>query len=190
MLILAHTGITLGAATVVAGVVKHRRSSKGGLTSWFTALAGYLDIRVLIIGSMLPDIIDKPLGLYFFAGSLGSGRIYTHTLLFLILIILAGLLLYRLKHTTWMLVLAAGTLAHLLLDEMWKFPKTLLWPVMGLEFEKSDVAGWFDNIWNALSTKPDVYVPEAIGFVILVWFGLTLIFRKKIGDFIMRGRVQ
>lgn len=66
MLVLAHAGITLGTATLLAGVVKYRHEPKRSRISWFTSLSKYIDIRILIIGSLLPDIIDKPVGQYFF----------------------------------------------------------------------------------------------------------------------------
>ena len=189
MLIFAHAGLTLGAAVVVAGSVKNHTSPSGGSRFWLTALSGYLDIRLLLIGSLLPDIIDKPLGLLFLRDSLSSGRIYTHTLLFFILISLAGLLLYKLRRSTWMLVLSAGTLTHLIMDQMWITPKTLLWPFLGLEFDRVEVTAWISNILEGLRTYPQVYIPEFIGFIILVWFGLVLIFRKRIFDFIRHGKV-
>ncbi len=39
----------------------------------------------MLIGSMLPDIIDKPLGGLICKETLGNGRTYAHTLLFLLL---------------------------------------------------------------------------------------------------------
>lgn len=188
MLIFAHTGITLGASAIIACGVKNRRLPLCNPTSWFIALSGYLDIRLLLIGSMLPDILDKPLGLLFLRDTLSSGRIYAHTLLFFVLITIAGLLLYRLRHSTWMLVLAAGTLAHLILDQMWTTPKTLFWPFLGMEFDRIVVAEWMKNILETLRTHPEVYIPEAIGFIILVWFGLSLIFKKQVFNFIRYGR--
>lgn len=188
MLIFAHTGITLGASAIVAFSLKDQRLPLRNRTSWFAALSGYLDIRLLLIGSMLPDIIDKPLGLLFLRDTLSSGRIYSHTLLFFVLITVAGLLLYRLRHSTWMLVLATGTLTHLVLDQIWTTPKTLFWPFLGTEFDRIVVTGWISNILDALRTHPEVYIPEAIGFIILVWFGLSLIFRKQAFTFIRYGR--
>jgi len=190
MLIFAHTGLTLGASVLVAGAVKYRLLPLRNQTSWFTALSGYLDIRLLLIGSMLPDIIDKPLGLLFLRDSLSSGRIYAHTLLFFVLIIAVGLLLYWLRRSIWMLILATGTLTHLLLDEMWTAPKTLFWPLLGLEFERIKVASWLSNILEALRTYPEVYIPEFFGFIILIWFGLLLIFRKQVLDFIKHGKLR
>jgi inner membrane protein len=190
MLILAHTGITLGAAAVIASTAKNRRLIPKSWLSPFSALSGYLDIRLLLVGSVLPDIIDKPVGLYFFRESLGSGRIYAHTLLFLVLITIAGILLYRLRHQVWMLTLAVGTLMHLILDQMWSAPNTLFWPLLGFEFDKTDVTGWLSGILDKLQTNPEVYIPEIIGFMILLLFGLMLIFRKQMPEFIKNGRIQ
>jgi inner membrane protein len=50
MLLFAHTGITLGTAKVMARAAGWRE--KG--------LPALLDYRLVLIGSMLPDLIDKP----------------------------------------------------------------------------------------------------------------------------------
>ena len=61
-----------------------------GKPAWFDALARRVDIRLLAIGSLLPDIIDKPVGQVFFRGTFSDGRIFSHTLLFLALVSLGG----------------------------------------------------------------------------------------------------
>jgi GTP-binding protein len=75
MLLFAHTGITLGTAKVMARAAGWRE--KG--------LPAQLDYRLVLIGSMLPDLIDKPLGGVILP--LGNGRIYSHTLLFLLAVL-------------------------------------------------------------------------------------------------------
>ncbi len=94
MLVLAHAGITLGTVTLQAGVVKYRHEPKRSRISWFASLSKYIDIRILIIGSLLPDIIDKLVGQYFFQETFSYGRIYAHTLLFLVIITAVGFYLY------------------------------------------------------------------------------------------------
>ena len=66
MLLFGHAGITLGAAAIVAHAVSRTKIDPAPKTSWFVALSRFVDIRLLVIGSMLPDIIDKPIGQYFF----------------------------------------------------------------------------------------------------------------------------
>ncbi len=136
MLVFGHTGITLGATILLAGALKstvspHVRGNKltgqefpvtndspRNKLSWFIFLRQYIDIRLLLIGSLLPDIIDKPLGQFFFRETFSSGRIFAHTLLFFVLITLAGYYLYHKRNKTWLLALSFGTFTHLILDQM------------------------------------------------------------------------
>jgi len=169
--------------------VKRGRSSQVGKWAWFTSLANRVDIRILFIGSLLPDIIDKPVGRYIFSDIYGHGRIFAHTLLFFIVITVAGLLLYKYRRRIWLLTLASGTFMHLILDEIWYNPRTLFWPFLGFTFERSDLTDWLLNILHSLISDPAVYVSEAAGLAVLLWFGLALVRRKKLGVFIRYGQV-
>ena len=93
------------------------------------------------------------------------------------------------KHKNWLLALAIGSLAHLVLDRMWREPSTLFWPILGLTFEAKDLEYWTSNILKALTSIPEVYIPEAIGFLVIVWFGMTIIFRKTIISFLKSGSI-
>jgi inner membrane protein len=190
MLLLGHTGITLGAATLLAGAVKSHHSTQIRQVSWFTSLASYLDIRLLLIGSLLPDIIDKPVGQFFFRETFSNGRIFSHTLLFLIVITAIGFYLYKSRQKVWLLTLASGTFLHLILDQMWRAPTTLFWPVLGFTFPRGELTYWMSNIFQALVSNPEVYVPEAAGMAVLLWFGLALLIRRKVGVFLKYGRVN
>ena len=202
MLILAHTGITLGSAVLLEGTLgknrtfhsragaAHDRDQQFSITgSWLSSLAGYVDIRLLLIGSMLPDIIDKPIGQLIFLNTFNSGRIFGHTLLFLILMTVSGLYLYWRRRKTWMLVLCYGTLTHLVLDAMWMAPETILWPLYGFSFEKLDLTYWINDMLSALYTNPLIGLPELVGLVIVAWFLWHLIRKGKVLAFIKRGQV-
>ena len=54
-----------------------------------------IDYRLVAAGAILPDLIDKPLGIYLLRRQLGSGRIYGHTLLFGLVLVAGGSLLDR-----------------------------------------------------------------------------------------------
>lgn len=213
MLAFGHTGITLGAAAVLAGIVNSGRLPEAAenqatdspprssrpipalnnfprdKVSWFTSLGSYIDIRLLLIGSLLPDIIDKPIGQFFFKETFSNGRIFCHTLLFLIIIILTGLYLYRRRSKTWLLVLSFGTFTHLVCDLMWRSPRTLLWPIYGLAFERLDLIDWMPRMLHMLVTDPKVYVPELVGVVILIWFAVGLVRGRKAFAFVKYGQV-
>jgi inner membrane protein len=186
MLLFGHVGITLGAATLVNGAINNRHSK----TSWFASLSRYIDIRFLLVGSLLPDIIDKPVGQYILRDTFSNGRIFSHSLLFLVLISAAGFYLYKRHRQVWMLPLAIGTFTHLVFDEMWNAPATLFWPLLGFTFEKIELTDWLSNIFRELFSNPRVYIPEIVGLAILLWFGLVLVRRKKVGVFIKYGKVS
>ena len=165
MLIFGHPGITLGVAALLSGALGSRHFSQdkggqaagscqrspaapasdcspGGKASWLTYLGGYLDIRLLLVGSLLPDIIDKPVGHFFFKEIFSHGRIFSHTLLFLVLVALVGLYLYLRHNKGWCLVLSFGTFSHLILDQMWRAPQTLFWPLYGFAFDRIELTDW------------------------------------------------
>ncbi len=199
MIVFGHAGITLGAAVLLTGALRSRCSSQAVPTSncspsdkasWLTSLGSHIDIRLLLVGSLLPDITDKPVGQVFFRETFNNGRIFSHTLLFLILITLAGLYLYRRRAKLWLLTLSFGIFTHLILDEMWLAPRTLFWPFLGFAFERADLTDWMLNMLYALLTQPEAYVPELVGAAILLWFGLILVRRKKLFAFIRYGQVR
>jgi len=214
MLVFGHTGITLGAAILLTGMrgsihfkktaesevaqlspstLKNIKAPTGLLShrlAWLGSLGRRVDIRVLLIGSLLPDIIDKPIGQVFFRETLSNGRIFSHTLLFLMLIAIAGIYFYRRNGRTWLLVLSFGTFMHLILDQMWRTPRTLLWPLFGFAFERADITNWIFNKWHALFTNPAVYVPELVGILILISFVCVLLTMKKMYVFMRYGQIH
>jgi hypothetical protein len=72
---------------------------------------------------------------------------------------------------------------------MWLAPKTLLWPVFGFAFHRTDLTDWLPNILLALLRDPVVYIPELVGAAILAWFSIKLVRKRKIRNFLRNGRV-
>jgi len=121
-----------------------------------------MDLRLLLLGAVLPDLIDTPAGLAAFS-ALESVRLIGHSLLF------AGAVMGFVMLTTrrgrprkkWM-PLAIGVLVHLFLDAMWADPETLWWPIFGWDFSTSgfsDVAAYLP----AVLSSPVMWVGEATG---------------------------
>jgi inner membrane protein len=212
MLVFGHTGITLAAAVLLNAALPKGQSSatkpeqreeqpqaspevpasqnhSSGVVSWVTSLADRIDIRLLLIGSLLPDIIDKPIGVFFFRGTFSNGRIFCHTLLFLIVITVGGLCLYWSRKKTWLLVLSFGTFTHFILDRMWLTPQTLFWPLYGFSFERYDVTSWIQDMFHTLLTHPIVSIPELVGLAIIVWFVWLLVRRGNFYAFLRKGQV-
>ncbi len=180
MQLLAHMGITLAAARGLEKVIYSRGINK---------ISDFIDYRLVILGSLLPDIIDKPLGGIIFREALGNSRVYSHTLLFLLLFSGMGMFLWFAYRKSWLLVLAGGVFFHHVLDLMWLWPQTFLWPLYGWGFAKGNPDGWFWQWIKSLFTKPDIFIPELIGVVILALFVFELVHHKKLREFITTGRL-
>jgi hypothetical protein len=215
MFILGHIGITVGVGLIVDFGLRKKYGSAIAGTSTVTGKANttkksatanphlsnlaksavfmrHMDYRLLLLGSMLPDLIDKPLGHIFFADFFNNqGRLFAHSLLFLIIIISLGLGLYRRWGQQWLLILSFGTAVHLLLDEMWRAPGTVLWPFLGWGFEKEYAGGnWWTDIWNSFTeASPYVIATETIGVALLIVFLIVLVRRKSLYGFIRYGRL-
>jgi len=206
-LLLAHTGITVGITWLAQKSTPwvRYRVAKPALSRQKASVqadpvrsnpsqgdraAPALDYRLLLVGSMLPDIIDKPLGIWLLRETLGSGRIFAHTLLFAAVLAGVGLYLYMTRRRLGVLCLALGTLAHLILDQMWLNPRTLLWPLYGLAFDKGTTEHWLPGILTLLVTKPSVYLPEIIGALLLGAFFWDIIRHGKLASFLRSGRVD
>jgi hypothetical protein len=97
-------------------------------------LVSRVDYRLVLLGSLLPDIIDKPVGLLILGNFFKNGRIFCHTLLFSLLILVAGSYGYGWHRSTSLLWVGFGSLTHLVLDEMWRSPRTLALAPLWLGF--------------------------------------------------------
>jgi inner membrane protein len=210
MLLFAHTGLTLGITILAVNAIKLFQDNKShnnndqvsnhlsqiDQNTWqdklksLTSLENQVDMRLLLIGSLLPDIIDKPLGNFVLSGTLNNGRIYSHTLVFLVLLSLLGLFLYRRKQSTGLFILSFGTFIHLILDGIWYNYETLLWPLFGFSFEPAVGENFFASLVHILSTNSLVYVPEIIGLLLIVWFAYQVIRRHQVIAFFQTGRVK
>ncbi len=151
---------------------------------------GSIDYRVILLGSLLPDIIDKPV--WFFVTGLTSdaalsGRAYAHTLLFNLALFIGGLVLIR-YGKSWLFIISLSSFIHLILDQIWSNPVVLLWPLLG-PLPKKETVGWVPNIFQALFLYPDVYVPEIIGLIIVLLFVYRLVLRKSVISFIKGGAI-
>ncbi|UCC16089.1 MAG: metal-dependent hydrolase [Dehalococcoidales bacterium] len=146
--------------------------------------SGNLDYRMIIIGSVLPDVIDKPLFIVFGDSGLFTGRSHAHTILFALVLLFGGIFTRK----SWLLTLAGANLSHLVLDFMWGNPKTFFWPFLG-GFELYDAEGWFSDIWHNLTRLPEIYIPEIIGLVVTGYLAYKILKVRGIGRFIRQGVV-
>jgi hypothetical protein len=139
---LGHLGLAAGAALLLA-----RREDA-------------VDLRFVLFGALLPDLVDKPLG-----ALLGlESRLWAHTALFALALAAATLLAVgRHRALPW---LAFGGGVHLVLDRMWEMPNVLAWPAFGVAFPPG-VLDVFELL-RILVAEPYVYGGEVVGGLVLV----------------------
>ena len=133
-----------------------------------------IDYRLVILGSLLPDIIDKPLEFW-----LLHSRSFGHTLLFANLLILLGVTAMGSTRLRASLVLSISSAGHLLLDTMWEIPETILWPLYGLSFggaEFDDSPPWLRSLQVGMGRV----ALEVLGALVLVTFVVWLYRRRTI----------
>jgi len=170
MLLFGHIGITLGIFFVF---------------SYFAPrLKTIIDPRYLAVGALLPDLIDKPLGMIVFASTISNGRMISHTLVFSFTLFLIGLYLYDKRSDIGIITLASGSFFHLMEDQMWNTPKTLFWPLLGWSFPKDQIADGLAFLLMLLKESfilkfsqgfilEPTFIPEIIGMIVIVILALN-----------------
>ena len=187
MFVFGHVGLTWGGALLLARLARRPKPFAEPVATRRPSGAG-IDFRLVILGSMLPDIIDKPLGVFVLSDEVSTGRAFAHSLAFVSAIALAALL----RPGTARRLLAPvilGAAAHLVFDRMWMQPKTLLWPLLGWRLERVDVSDWVERMLEQLFSDPYTYVSEAAGAMLVVFLLAFLIRRGGLRDFILDGRM-
>jgi inner membrane protein len=212
MLLFGHVGITLLAGVVLdrfimgnhplsrkskfqisSQIVSTQDSSLENSPASISSPKRHLDYRFLLIGSILPDLLDKPIGGILFYETFQNGRIFAHTLCFVICLVLLGVVVYTRWKKPWFLILSFASVIHLILDRMWLDYHTLLWPLFGWHFpmvNSPDFFLWLREISNTLTAKPSVYIPELTGLAVLVLVILILVWTRKVYAFITKGLIE
>lgn len=127
-----------------------------------------MDLRMLVLGALLPDLVDTPIGLLFY-GRLQSVRLATHGLLFAAVVMVAVVMSTRRgrPRKTWM-PLAIGLLLHAVLDAMWLDPETLWWPLLGWGFSPAGPET-IGSYVGAVLGDWKMWLGEGVGLVYLAY---------------------
>ncbi|MFX1311970.1 MAG: metal-dependent hydrolase [Promethearchaeota archaeon] len=133
----------------------------------------------LIIGSLIPDIIDKTLMFL----SISSGRGYSHTLLFSVV---SSLFVYLITKRSKAISISyfIGTLLHLMLD----LPDVpLLFPFISYDliYKENPFGYWL----NKLLHDPSTYITEIAGLIILIFIFVShkLYSFKNFKEFLLKN---
>jgi len=172
MLIFGHIGLT------IAIIYTFQRTKFPGLV---------LDYRPVILGSLLPDIIDKPIGYILFQRYYENGWIYGHTLLFSLLLLILS---YFIK--TKYLMVGLASLLLLIEDGVAIYmPRTFLWPLLGWSFDKNEIftSKWIEYTISGLYTNEYIQITELAGAAIIFYLFLRhkLYIKSNLLAFIKNG---
>jgi hypothetical protein len=179
LFVFGHVGLSIGAFSAYSW-------AEG---KWPDNSLHQVDFRAVIVGAMLPDLIDKPLGLWIAPDLVDhSLRSIAHGLLFGLLILVVGGLVLVTRRSPRAMLLAIASSGHLALDRMWSNPTILLWPLMGWEFaaEYPSIGEWASgHLTNLLTFFTDF--PELLGFLAIVGFTAHILRSGNLRRFIATG---
>lgn len=153
MLPLGHMGISVA---VVRAVESHFQSPG-------------VDYRLLLIASLLPDLIDKPIKYLFGAHSTFGHSNYGHSLWFLFILLIAAGVQWYYRNNLTILIFCIGVVSHDLLDFI------------------SHHEGWADR---TLFNTNMLLAGEILGGFIFIYFFTSLFLNHSIVRFIKTGYFQ
>jgi inner membrane protein len=132
-----------------------------------------VDIRYLLLGAILPDLIDLPIGTWILAERYSTGELWAHSLLAASLYMAIVLLMTRRgRRRRALMALGVGWLFHLLIDGMWLDSEVFLWPFFG-EIPPGEAPFW-PLAWERALNDPWRWVLEGFGLAYLFWLWRSL----------------
>lgn len=133
-----------------------------------------VDIRFLVVGTIIADLVDMPIGTVILADRFSTGELWFHSLIVPTVYMVAVLLFTRRGRTRRaFMALGVGWLFHLLLDGMWTDQNVFLWPFFGVEIPPGESPYW-PLAWERAMSDPWRWIEEALGIGYLIWLWLAL----------------
>jgi membrane-bound metal-dependent hydrolase YbcI (DUF457 family) len=120
---------------------------------WLVFRDPAFDYRMVVVGALLPDLVDAPFG----------GARLAHTLLAAV-VVLAGVMIGtrgRRHRRRSLLAVPIGMFAHLVADGMWTRTEGFWWPFLG-----TDLSGRLPALDHGLAV---LLLEEAAGALIVAW---------------------
>lgn len=127
-----------------------------------------VDVRFLLFGAVLADLIDMPLGTLILSDRYSTSELWAHSLtlptLYMTVVLLAT---RRGRRRRALMAVGVGWLFHLLLDGMWTNQEVLFWPFFG-DFPRGASPFW-PLAWERALSDPWRWLREVTGIVYLAW---------------------
>ena len=188
--VFGHVGLTLAVAYPVERI-RGRYAQSGDDAGLGPPLAHRLDFRLIVVGSLVPDMIDKPLGFLLAPDLVNNGtRSVAHGVVFALLFIAASAVWFWHTRRLGLLGLSGAAAGHMVLDRMWGQPEIVLWPFLGWSFP----VGTVDLAQRSSAYLRDLLAfytdaPELVGAVVIVLFATRLWRTRAVLPFLREGSV-
>jgi inner membrane protein len=205
MLFFGHIGLTIGITRVCQDLITYQRRGQNNSPDNYqpeanivkkrNSLVGiqqkmrFIDYRFILLGSLLPDIIDKPVWLFTSSSVRWDGRGYSHTFLFSFVLLIIGLVLAARWKKAQLLTISVGSFFHLIFDQMWLNPTALWWPLLG-PIPREQIPNYLALLWEQFLSNPYTYVSESLGLIILVYISIRIITKKRVVYFLKTGHID
>lgn len=190
MLIFGHIGITTGVIKLYEKASKIKNNN-------------FIDYRIVMVGSLLPDIIDKPLVQIIYGLQNHHGHFIAHSFIFSVLMIALGITVFHMKNNKVILILGICSLIHQIFDKMMLLPNVFFLPNINLNhFIVLQRFEFVHNIIMPVYTKfpymsgivsyfeePYVFISEVIGLIVIIYFIHKLCSNKKYISFLKYGKL-
>jgi hypothetical protein len=150
------------------------------------------DYRLVALAAVMPDVVDKPLAI-FVVPETRATLLYAHTLLAHLGVWGAVAASGKLRRALPYLLAFSG---HLLLNRIWRFPRTLFYPLLGRRFhawrDMSSPFLFWKGYLTAIWQYPYLSIAELLGMVALIWFtrDRRLLRRDGLARFVRTGRIS
>ena len=141
-----------------------------------------IDYRWILIGAVAPDLVDGALTLVVYGADTGRG--VAHSVLAVVVVVVAVLLVTRGQRRLSMFGLAVGWLLHLVADGMWSAPETFLWPAFGSSFAPGPAEPYSWDLFVHPLDYIAVWGCEIAGLVALLYLAAAF----ELGDRARRRR--
>lgn len=172
MLFFGHVGITIGAAHLISRLNKNPDAVKK---------SELIDYRFIALSAILPDIIDKPIGILYRSSFGNNTRLAAHTLIFCLFFLIIMQIIKKNKSIRFRSTAAwvvFGFWGHMVLDRMWlaRDRITFFYPFLG------PIPAWEESPfirWALLKNNYYTVYGELIGLIFMIYLFLKYQLHKK-----------
>jgi hypothetical protein len=136
-----------------------------------------IDYRFILLGAVVPDVIDGALSVAGF--SEWQGRGIAHSIAAVVVVAVVVIVGLRGARRLAWFGLPVGWLLHLVGDGMWAAPETFLWPLFGSGFGTSPREPYTWDLVLDPFAHLTTWAGELAGAAILVWFFVAFGLRDR-----------